>query len=118
MKLRLLGTAVALGLVLSPTASLGASFSVKATENDTWKPATREIHKGDKVIWRNPSDSAHNVTAYGGNWSKDTFLAQGQSTSKRFRKKGTFKYYCELHGDVENGQCEGMCGRIRVLGAG
>ena len=117
MKLRLLVSAIALGLFLAPTASVGGTFRVRAGD-DTWRPSVREIHKGDKIVWRNPSDRPHTVTAYGGNWSKNTFLGQGQSTSKRFRKKGTFKYYCELHGDVDNGQCEGMCGRIRVLGGG
>ena len=117
MKLRLLGTVLALGLALVPSASLGASFSVRATDNDTWKPAVREIHKGDKVIWRNPSDGAHNVTAYGANWDKSSVLAPGDTTSKRFRKRGTYKYYCTFHGDVDNGQCDGMCGKIRVLAA-
>ena len=118
MKLRLLGTAIALGLFLAPTPSLGDTFRVRATGDNTWRPKTREVHKHDKVVWRNPTGAAHNVTAYGGNWNKSAFLGPGQRTSKTFHQKGTYKYYCTFHGDVDNGQCEGMCGRIRVLGAG
>ena len=114
MKLRLFGTALALGLFLAPTPSLGDTFRVRATDDNTWRPAVREIHKGDKVVWRNPSDRLHNVTAYGGNWNKSSMLPPGGSTGKRFRKRGTYKYYCTLHGDVDNGQCEGMCGKVVV----
>ena len=117
MKLRLLGTAVALGLFLAPTPSLSDTFRVRAT-NKEWKPAVREIRKGDKVVWRNPSDRVHTVTAYGTNWEKDTTILPGESTSKRFRRKGTYKYVCTIHGDVDNGQCDGMCGRIKVLAGG
>ncbi len=112
---RIIKTLLIVGLFLLPSASLGDSFSVRATDDDTWRPATREIHKGDKVVWRNPSDSPHNVTAYGSNWDKSSALPEGATTSKRFRKAGTYKYVCTFHGDVENGRCEGMCGKIRVL---
>ena len=117
MKLRLLGTAIALGLFLVPTPSLGDSFTVRARDS-TWKPVVREIHKRDRVVWRNPSDRVHTVTAYGSNWEKDTTIVPGDSTAKRFRRRGTYKYVCTIHGDVENGQCEGMCGRIKVLAGG
>ena len=112
---RIVKTSLILALFLLPSASLGDSFRVRATGDNTWRPATREIHKGDKVVWRNPTDSPHNVTAYGSNWEKSTILPEGSSTSKRFRRRGTYKYVCTFHGDVENGRCEGMCGKIKVL---
>ncbi|MDQ4095859.1 MAG: hypothetical protein M3174_06630 [Actinomycetota bacterium] len=115
MRGRLVVTGVLAGVFLLPTASLGDTFNVRATEDDTWRPATREIHRGDKVVWRNPTDDLHNVTAYGSNWDKSSNLAPGTTTSKRFRRRGTYKYVCTIHGQVEGGQCEGMCGRIRVL---
>ena len=103
-------------LVLAPTASLGASFNVKATNDDTWNPVTRTIHKGDKVVWKNPTADLHTMTAYSNNWSKDVNMPPGVSTSKRFHQRGTYKYFCEEHGHVtDTGVCHGMCGKIRVL---
>ena len=116
MRLRVIVTAGLVGAFVLPSASLGDTFRVRATNDDTWRPAVRRIHKGDRVVWRNPSNDEHTVTAYGRNWNKDTFLPEGGSTAKRFRRRGVFKYYCELHGHVAaDGTCHGMCGRIRVL---
>ena len=116
MRFRVITTALLAGAFALPSASLGDTFRVRATNDDTWMPAVRRIHKGDRIVWRNPSDSQHTVTAYSPNWDKNTFLEEGQSTAKRFRRRGVFKYYCELHGHVANdGTCHGMCGKIRVL---
>ncbi len=112
------GLAAAIAVAGLAAPSLGDTTRIKAVKKNgdwVWSKDFVSINKGDKVVWRNPSDGAHNVTAYGGNWSKSTVLAPGDTTSKRFRKKGTYKYYCSFHGSVENGQCSGMCGRIRVL---
>ena len=113
---RIIGAAALALLVLAPTASLGASFNVRATQNDTWNPTPKTIHKGDKVVWKNPTSDLHNIKAYSPNWSKSTQLPPGQQTSKRFGKRGTYKYYCSEHGHVTNsGVCHGMCGKIRVI---
>jgi plastocyanin len=101
-------------LFLLPSASLGDTFRVKAVDGDDFRPKTRTVAKGDKVIWKNVDDSPHTVTSYGSNWSKDTFLPAGERTDKKFRKRGTFKYRCELHSDLDGGQCDGMCGKIVV----
>lgn len=115
MKRILAAGALAL-LVLAPTVAVGASFNVKATGEDTWRPKTREIHEGDKVVWKNPGDDLHNVTSYGNNWNKETSLPPAEQTSKRFNQSGTYKYVCTEHGHVTNsGVCHGMCGKIKVL---
>ena len=115
MRFRVMAIAVMAGAFLLPTDSLGDSFRVRATDDDTWRPAVREIHKGDRIVWKNPTGSPHTVTAYSPNWGKDTFLPPAGSTSKRFRRRGVYKYYCELHGHVtDSGVCHGMCGKIRV----
>lgn len=118
MKRILAAGALAL-LVLAPTASLGASFNVRATNADEWNPFTRTIHKGDKVVWKNPTADLHDMTSYGegNNWNKDASLPPGAQTSKRFNQRGTYKYFCTKHGHVTNsGVCHGMCGKIKVLG--
>lgn len=115
MKPRILATALIAGLFLAPTSSLGESFNVRATNNDTFNPQTREIRTGDKIVWRNPSNDFHTVTAYSNNWSKDSALPEGERTSKRFNQTGTYKYFCEEHGHVTNaGVCHEMCGKVVV----
>ena len=95
--------------------ALGARYRVRATEEDTWSPTVREIVKGDRIVWRNPTDDFHNVKSQGSNWSYFENLPEGETAAKRFRRTGTFKYRCSLHSSIENGVCHGMCGRIKVL---
>ena len=104
--------AVGVGMAAAPT--LAASTTVKATGNDTWSPSSKTVSKGTKVVWKNPSDDDHNVVSYKGSWSKSSSLAEGGSTSYAFRKGGTFKYRCSLHSSLNDGKCEGMCGKVVV----
>jgi plastocyanin len=71
------------------------------------------IAKGAKVTWK-AVNSNHTVTAYGGNWSKDTTINQGQSTSKTFKRSGVYKFRCRFHSTLVNGVCSGMCGKVTV----
>ena len=106
--------ALAGALAAVPVASQGATFTVKATGDRTWRPASMSVAKGSKVVWKNPSDSSHNVVAYKGSWNKSSSLAPGARTSFTFKKAGTYKYRCTLHSDIDDGVCEGMCGKVRV----
>ena len=96
------------------------TFRVKATGSEdygwNWMPATRHLATGDKVVWKNPTDKTHTVTAYGRGWSKNVTLAPGERTSQSFRKVGTFKYRCTVtgHASLNDGKCVGMCGKVRV----
>jgi len=105
--------ALAAGAVPPATA---ANPSIVATDDNEWVPFRLRVKKGTTVVWKNPSTNAetHDVRAYGGNWSKDTYLEPGEKTSKRFRKAGRFKYRCVLHSFMQNG-CNGMCGVVRVF---
>ena len=82
-----------------------------------WEPAIRRINKGDKIVWKNRTDFTHTVTAYSPNWNKDTRIASGESTRKRFRKRGRFLFRCTVPGHsslADDGTCSGMCGKVRV----
>lgn len=115
---KLLLVAVVGGMLLVPSSSLGAGHRIKATNNDTFNPVIKRVERGTRVVWTNPSDDLHTVTAYGGNWSKDTTLPPDQRTAKRFGRRGTYKYVCTEHGHVaNNGDCHGMCGKVRVTAA-
>jgi plastocyanin len=64
-------------------------------------------------VWKAVSGT-HTVTAYSKNWSKNTTISQGNTTSFTFKKAGTYKFVCTIHGSVSNGVCSGMCGKIVV----
>lgn len=111
----------ALLVVLTASTSWSDTSRFKAAGCDRdpqWEPARRAIAKGDRVVWRNPTNCTHTVSAYGGGWSKSTGLSPGERTAKRFRRTGTFKFRCLVrgHSALENGICYGMCGRVRVRG--
>jgi plastocyanin len=111
---------IALSLAWLVPASVADTVRVRASGSDTygyrWRPATRHAAQGDKVVWRNPTDRSHTVTAYSNNWNKNTQVGSGERTSKRFRSTGTFKYRCmtQGHSSIADGRCVGMCGKIVV----
>lgn len=78
-----------------------------------WRPASRSIAVGDRVRWR-AVDGSHNLKSRGANWSFFRNLPQGTTVGRTFNRRGTFRYYCTIHGSVQNGVCTGMCGRIVV----
>ena len=93
-----------------------ASVLIRAGGNSAcnrFRPAGVSISKGTKVVWK-ATCGEHTVTAYSKNWSKDVTIMQGQTTSRIFRSKGVFKFYCRIHGHVSGGVCSGMCGKITV----
>ena len=109
---------IALGLL--PASSPGATFRVRAAGSPgsfRWDPDFRHITKGNRIKWTNPTDYSHRVVAYKGRWSKETTIAPGETTRKRFRRAGTYKYRCTFAGHStlsSDGTCSGMCGTIHV----
>jgi plastocyanin len=73
-----------------------------------WKPSKRSIPRGDKIVWRVPSDGVeHSVTAIQAKgsrrWTKDIDLHPGEKTSKLFRRAGTYRFKCEYHPSTMRG---------------
>jgi plastocyanin len=106
-------------IVLVPASGADTSrfrASGDCRENPHWDPTVRRISKGDRIVWKNPTSCDHTVNAYGGGWSKSTVLSPGESTRKRFRSAGTFKFRCMTpgHSALDGGVCQGMCGKVRV----
>jgi len=106
--------AAAVGLAVTPGAARAETYRVKATDSNTWSPDFRHTVKGNRIVWKNPTDRKHTLHAYGGNWSKSVVLAAGERTRKTFKKAGVFKYRCKIHSTLSNGECDGMCGVIHV----
>ena len=117
---RVVVAAAALGLVLAfPGTSMGDSFRVRATgssPNFAWDPDYRHITKGDRVVWKNTTSASHRVVAYKGPWAKDTTIGPDETTAKRFRRTGTYRYRCTMpgHSTLADGNCQGMCGTVHV----
>lgn len=121
MTRRLLVLLVALAAVFAFAApSMGDTYRIKARgEPGTfrWRPAEQHGSKGDRIVWKNPTDVAHTVTAYSNNWSKDVTVRPGERVSKRFRRKGAYLYRCTRpgHSTLSGGDCNGMCGKIHIM---
>ena len=105
-------TAALVGGASAP--AVGASATVRATNNETWSPKTKSVARGTKVIWKNPTGDGHNIVSYRGDWSKSASLPEGGKTSYRFNNSGTYKFRCTIHSDLEGSRCEGMCGKVKV----
>jgi plastocyanin len=86
---------------------------VNTTSGYRWKPDSVSVATGTKVVWKAVSGS-HTVTAYKGNWSKNTTIAQGTSTSFTFKSAGVYKFRCTFHSRIVDGKCSGMCGKVAV----
>jgi plastocyanin len=98
-------------LAMVPTAQ--AAVVVRGYSTN-WSPTSVSIGRGGQVQWRSILGH-HDVRAYGRNWSYARDIPQGAATAARtFRKRGTFRFYCTIHGHVHNGHCTGMCGRVVV----
>jgi plastocyanin len=81
--------------------------------NQRWHPHSVSISQGTRVVWR-AVDTTHTVTAYRGNWSKNTTIAAGESTHFTFNSAGRYKFRCTIHSTLSNGVCSGMCGKVVV----
>jgi plastocyanin len=104
-------------ILVVPGTSVGETSRIKASGSPgsfSWKPSSRTIDKGEKIVWKNPTSARHSVTAYGNGWSKDTTIAAGAKTGFKFRNSGTFLFRCKFHSTLDNGNCSGMCGSVRV----
>jgi plastocyanin len=70
-----------------------------------FRPRRLEVPKGTRVRWVNRGDVAHTTTSTTGLWDSGA-LAPGETFSRVFRTRGTFRYRCTIHPD--------MTGRIVV----
>ena len=109
--------ALAVGLTLGTSGAADAvTVGVRGIFNGTrfvWSPKTRSIVPRTTIRWR-AIDGSHNVKSRGSNWSYFRNLPSGTSVARTFKRRGTFRYYCTIHGSVSSGVCKGMCGRIVV----
>jgi plastocyanin len=95
--------ALSVGLVLSSVA-FGATKKV-GVKGLTFSPKTVTVKKGTTVKWSWKTGGVpHNVVGKG--FKSKT--AATVSFSKKFTKKGTYKYVCTIH------KAQGMTGTVKV----
>ncbi len=70
-----------------------------------FRPRRLEVPKGTRVRWVNRGDVSHTTTSTTGVWDSGV-LQPGETFSRVFRTRGTFRYRCTIHPD--------MTGRIVV----
>jgi len=111
---RLIAAATVVGLVAAGPAS--SAVLVRGVSTDAgfrWRPKVVDVATGTKVNWKAVTGT-HTVTATSKNWSKNTTISAGQTTSFTFSKTGTFRYRCTIHSSLSSGKCTGMCGKVVV----
>jgi plastocyanin len=89
----------ALPLSLTPTAMASSPQVIRVKVkivNFALKPATLNIAKGTKVIWKNTSTSTHTSTSDTGVWDSGA-IAPGTKFKRVFGTAGTFTYHCSIH---------------------
>jgi plastocyanin len=108
---------LACAIVVTVAAMASGAVLVRGLRTDdgrnVWRPRKVDIAVGQTVKWK-AVEGSHTVTAYGGNWSKDVTLSQGETTRKTFNNAGTYKFRCQFHSTLSNGVCSGMCGKVVV----
>ena len=121
---------VAAGLVLAmapfPALSTAATETVVIPGN-YFSPQTARIYVGDTIRWFNDTGRNHTVISSSGSGesfrssgscgllSGNDCVRPGRSFAHTFGLRGTFTYYCRIHGsDASYPNC-GMCGRVVVV---
>lgn len=95
---------------------LGGDSGVRETSsvtmvNTQFKPRNIHVDVGTEVTWTNEDSGAHTVSAASNNWSKDTEVAGGGSTTHTFSESGVYDVYCRFHGSQD---LSGMSMKIAV----
>lgn len=85
-------------LAIVSVLSVGAAVALAATKSVAWKKPTNvtvRIHKNDYVRWVWSDTRQHNVRGPG--LSSSFSSRKGHVVKKRFTRRGTFKYICDVH---------------------
>jgi plastocyanin len=114
MRTRPVRTVLIAAMVVAATASSASAAAIVRGNSARWHPATVRIPRGGMVKWKSV-DVHHTVHSYGSNWTYSKDLHPGSATAPRtFDRRGTYRFYCTIHGSVAGGTCSGMCGKVVV----
>jgi len=98
---------VGLALVAAPlaatTAGVAGAASTKTVtiQNIRYTPSAVSVARGDKVRWTWRDGSIrHDVRFSSGGFKASPLQSKG-SYSLTFKKKGTYRYFCSVHGEMK-----------------
>lgn len=79
--------------------------------NSQFDPRNTHVDAGTTVTWTNEDSSAHTVTNASDNWTFDTEVPAGESTTYTFEDDGVYDVYCRFHGGAD---LSGMSMKVAV----
>jgi plastocyanin len=81
----------------SPSPKAGSvGITGTSTSDYGFQPRTLKVKKGTRVTWAWQSNAPHNVTFTKSGQKSRT--GQTETFKHRFKKAGTFRYFCSVHG--------------------
>lgn len=93
------------GATPAGAAELPQSGKVPVAVGDNYfKPADVTITAGSQIVWKNQGKILHNVKADKGSPFKPKTLPVKGTYKVKFKKPGTYGYYCTFHGAPGTGQ--------------
>jgi plastocyanin len=96
---RMLLLVVALTAVAVPAVAdepLGVTRERVRIVDNRFRPRNITIERGTRVRWVNRGSNPHTSTSNRGLWDSGT-LSPGERFTRRFGRRGTFRYHCEIH---------------------
>ncbi len=89
-------------LLLAPTAGAQGKTATVTIKGFAFKPPHLTVTPGTTVTWVNMDRAPHTATATRpARAFASGKLKQGQSYSFKFKRPGTYKYYCKIHPDMK-----------------
>jgi plastocyanin len=64
--------------------------------DNRFRPRSISIPRGTRVRWVNRGNNPHTTTSNTDLWDSGT-LSSGERFTRRFGRRGTFNYHCEIH---------------------
>jgi plastocyanin len=102
------------GMALAACPAMAANQDVTATPSNAFAPQTVTINQGDTVTWRN-AGGLHNVAFDDLSFIEPSpFSGAAWTVMRTFDTVGSFRYYCQVHGQQGGG---GMAGTVVVTSA-
>lgn len=96
--LPLLATMLALGVIAPASTAKPPTIYINGDSAATYKftPATLNVQRGATVHWMWDSNGPHNVTFR--KLGKSSITGASEKYGLKFKRRGTFKYLCTVHG--------------------